>query len=147
MPPTEPPPTNPPPTVSGDFTVLAANDLGMHCADQDYRIFSILPPYNVLHAQVLRKGSEPEHMSPANGVQLTYRAVTGNIIDPNNRSAPTTSGMLEMAWQRGIRVHAIPYRQLLDQLAGQRGERRPRVQAAVNTLAITVSAVLVGIPL
>ena len=57
---------------------------------------------------------------------------------------PTTSGMLEMARQGGIRVHAIPYRQLLDQLAGQ---RRPRVQAAVNTLAITVSAVLVGIPL
>lgn len=60
---------------------------------------------------------------------------------------PTTSGMLEMARQGGIRVHAIPYRQLLDQLAEQLGERRPRVQAAVNTLAITVSAVLVGIPL
>lgn len=85
-PPTDPPPTNPPPVVSGDFTVLAANDLGMHCADQDYRIFSILPPYNVLNAQVLRKGEEPEHMSPADGIKVTYRAITGNIIDPNDPS-------------------------------------------------------------
>ena len=84
-PPTDPP-TDPPPTISGDFTVLAANDLGMHCADQDYRIFSILPPYNVLNAQVLRKGDEPEHMSPADGIKVTYRAVTGNIIDPNDPS-------------------------------------------------------------
>jgi len=85
MPPMDPP-ADPPPTVSGDFTVLAANDLGMHCADQDYRIFSILPPYNVLNAQVLRKGEEPEHMSPADGIRVTYRAVPGNIIDPNDPS-------------------------------------------------------------
>ncbi|MBT4078554.1 MAG: hypothetical protein HOE78_18410, partial [Gammaproteobacteria bacterium] len=47
-----------PPTAS-NFTILAANDLGMHCADQDFRVFSILPPYNVMNAQVLRKGAEP----------------------------------------------------------------------------------------
>jgi hypothetical protein len=81
------PPTEPPPTVSGDFTVLAANDLGMHCADQDYRIFSILPPYNVLNAQVLRKGKEPEHMSPADGIKVTYRAIESNILDPRDPAA------------------------------------------------------------
>ncbi len=47
----------PPPNVNGDFTVLAANDLGMHCADLDYQIFSILPPFNVVHAQVIEKGT------------------------------------------------------------------------------------------
>ena len=80
-----PPPTEPP-TLGGEFTVLAANDLGMHCADQDYRIFSILPPYNVLNAQVLRKGNEPEHLSRADGIEVTYRAVSGNLIDPNDPS-------------------------------------------------------------
>ena len=30
-----------------DFAVLSANDLGMHCADLDYKIFSILPPFNL----------------------------------------------------------------------------------------------------
>lgn len=83
-----PPPPSPPPSVSGDYTVLAANDLGMHCADQDYRMFSILPPYNVLNAQVLRKGAEPRLMSPAEGIHLTYRAVPSNIIDPNKPNLP-----------------------------------------------------------
>ena len=78
---------NPPPVVSGDFTVLAANDLGMHCADQDYRIFSILPPYNVIHAQVLRKGDEPDHMGPNDGIRVTYKAVTGNIVDSTDNTA------------------------------------------------------------
>jgi hypothetical protein len=38
---------------SGDFAVIAWNDLGMHCMDSDYSVFSILPPYNNLHAQLV----------------------------------------------------------------------------------------------
>ena len=75
-----------PPTAS-NFTILAANDLGMHCADQDFRVFSILPPYNVMNAQVLRKGAEPQLMSPADGIHVTYQAVASNyfedLTDPN----------------------------------------------------------------
>ncbi len=66
--------------ANGNYTILAANDLGMHCADQDFRIFSILPPYNVLNAQVLRKGGEPKMMSPADGIQVTYQAVNSNFF-------------------------------------------------------------------
>ena len=67
-------------SYAANYTILAANDLGMHCADQDFRIFSILPPYNVLNAQVLLKGREPELMSPQNGIQVTYRAVNSNYF-------------------------------------------------------------------
>lgn len=42
------------------YALFAANDLGMHCADLDYQIFSILPPFNVVHAQVVRKGADPQ---------------------------------------------------------------------------------------
>ncbi len=77
----------PPPVAGGDYRVLAANDLGMHCADQDYRLFSILPPYNVLNAQVLRKGSAPKLMTPADGISVTYRSVTSNIVDPTQPNA------------------------------------------------------------
>ena len=77
----------PPPPLTGNFTILAANDLGMHCADQDFRVFSILPPYNVMNAQVLRKGAEPQMMSPADGVYVTYQAAESNffvdLTDPN----------------------------------------------------------------
>lgn len=35
----------PPPLTDNDYTLLAWNDLGMHCVDgKDYSIFSILPP-------------------------------------------------------------------------------------------------------
>ena len=81
--------------TNGNFTILAANDLGMHCADQDFRIFSILPPYNVINAQVLRKGKEPQMMSPIDGVHITYKAVDSNyfvdLTDPNRLPDATNS--------------------------------------------------------
>ena len=46
---------NDPPPVSSAATVLAANDLGMHCIDSEFSVFSILPPYNVVNAQVVRR--------------------------------------------------------------------------------------------
>ena len=38
---------------AGGWTVAAWNDLAMHCMDGDYSVFSILPPYNTIHAQVI----------------------------------------------------------------------------------------------
>lgn len=35
------------------YRVLGWNDLGMHCMDADYSVFSVLPPYNNLHVQVV----------------------------------------------------------------------------------------------
>ena len=37
------------------YEVLAANDLGMHCMDREFSVFSILPPFNVFHAQVIKR--------------------------------------------------------------------------------------------
>jgi hypothetical protein len=48
---------NPAPTGSGTAVVLAANDLGMHCIDREFSVFSILPPFNVIHAQVLNRNA------------------------------------------------------------------------------------------
>ncbi len=42
-----------PPT--GNTIVLGYNDLGMHCMNQDFSQFMILPPYNTLHAQVVSR--------------------------------------------------------------------------------------------
>ena len=39
------------------YKILATNDLGMHCVDADFSVFSILPPYNVVNAQVVRTDS------------------------------------------------------------------------------------------
>ena len=63
------------------YTVFASNDLGMHCGDFDTRISSILPPFNVLHAQVIRKGSEPDILTLANGTRVSYSAAS-SATDP-----------------------------------------------------------------
>jgi hypothetical protein len=41
------------PASAIQYKVMGWNDLGMHCMDADYSVFSILPPYNNLHAQVV----------------------------------------------------------------------------------------------
>ncbi len=40
----------------GDYVILVTNDLGMHCMNQSHANISILPPYNDLQAQVIRRG-------------------------------------------------------------------------------------------
>jgi len=62
------------------YSVLAINDLGMHCGDLDTRISSILPPFQVLLAQVIQKGSEPTLMNPED-VEVFYSAAS-NPNDP-----------------------------------------------------------------
>ncbi|MGD2054942.1 MAG: cytochrome C, partial [Gammaproteobacteria bacterium] len=45
--------------INATHQVLAFNDLGMHCADLDYSTFVILPPFNVIHSQVIERGDKP----------------------------------------------------------------------------------------
>lgn len=42
--------------VTGDHVLLSWNDLGMHCMNQYHANFSVLPPYNNLDAQLIRRG-------------------------------------------------------------------------------------------
>jgi hypothetical protein len=72
------------------FSILAVNDLGMHCGDLDHRVASILPPFNVLHALVIQKGtsnSPPRILTPAE-VQVFYSAAS-NPNDPALQSQPS----------------------------------------------------------
>ncbi len=65
---------SPAPTpVEGDYRLLAWNDLGMHCMDKDYSVFSILPPFNTLNAQLIKKGEEPELTNK--NVRITYESL------------------------------------------------------------------------
>jgi hypothetical protein len=68
--------------VSPSHVLLAINDLGMHCGDLDTRISSILPPFNVLHAQVVARGitTTPRILGEGEAV-LTYSAAS-NPDDP-----------------------------------------------------------------
>jgi hypothetical protein len=40
-------------SAANGHKLLGWNDLGMHCMDADCSVFSILPPFNNLHAQLV----------------------------------------------------------------------------------------------
>ncbi len=40
-----------------EYIVISWNDLGMHCSNKDFSNFAVLPPYNNLKAQVIRRGT------------------------------------------------------------------------------------------
>jgi hypothetical protein len=60
------------------YTLLAWNDLGMHCMDgSDFSVFTILPPYNNLDAQLITKaGTSNKHIN--SGVVITYESYEYN---------------------------------------------------------------------
>ena len=74
------------------FTVGAArsqllgwNNLGMHCMDSDYSVFSVLPPYNTIEAQLIVAG---RLVTNGAGYTVTYQAVA----DPDGSFNSTAMG-------------------------------------------------------
>ena len=76
------------------WVITGWNNLGMHCMDADYSVFSILPPYNTLQAQVVYSSNTTSSnmvtklMTGANGVRVTYEAVA----DPSGSINKTSAG-------------------------------------------------------
>ncbi|MFZ2450790.1 MAG: carboxypeptidase regulatory-like domain-containing protein [Methylovulum miyakonense] len=69
-----------------EYKVFAVNDLGMHCVDDDFSTFTILPPFNVVQAQVIGIDTQgrPSVLSPANGVELTYAPTADRLGSINS---------------------------------------------------------------
>jgi PKD repeat protein len=65
--------------------ILAWNNLGMHCMDSDYSVFSILPPYNTIEAQLIVGG---KLIKSGSGYTVTYQAVA----DPDESFNSTAMG-------------------------------------------------------
>jgi hypothetical protein len=85
-----PPPPPPPPPQSGAYVLMAWSELGMHCMDgKDYSIFGVLPPYNTIHAQVVKRGDPPIPVS--SGVSVTYEAMTDTAGSSNTSSSGKTN--------------------------------------------------------
>jgi hypothetical protein len=64
--------------------LIGWNNLGMHCMDDDYSVFSILPPYNTVDAHLINASGKL--VRDTTGITVTYEAVA----DPDgsiNRSS------------------------------------------------------------
>ena len=80
------------------YKVLATNDLGMHCVDADFSVFSILPPYNVVNAQVVRTDANGKPaLLDDSAVGLRYSAVADANGSINSRSIDKTNFWLYAA--------------------------------------------------
>src|SRR5512137_2052565 len=64
--------------LAQNYIAIGWNDLGMHCANQDFSTFVVLPPFNNIHAQVIRVGDaiNPPVVETAN-LKVTYE-IPGN---------------------------------------------------------------------
>lgn len=69
-------------TLSSDYVVFAWNDLGMHCLNPTYDKAVILPPYNTVWAQVVKRGQPPEIVT--SGLTVTYSMI-GNTSSHDKR--------------------------------------------------------------
>jgi hypothetical protein len=58
------------PDLSTAYVVLGWNDLGMHCYNQDFEDLAVLPPFNTLWAQVIKRGNPPQIVTQ--GITVTF---------------------------------------------------------------------------
>ncbi len=72
--------------AANGWTLIGWNDLGMHCMDSDYSVFTVLPPYNTIHAQLVDPSGHLVR-SPS-GITVTYQAVA----DPSGSINTTSIG-------------------------------------------------------
>ena len=83
------------------WRVIGWNNLGMHCMDSDYSVFSILPPYNTLQAQVI--DASGHLLRVANPGAVTYEAVA----DPSGSINRTSQGKSNF-WQFAQALFGLP---------------------------------------
>jgi len=75
-----------------NFKLLANNDLGMHCVDKDFTVFSILPPFNVVNAQVIAQDAAGKpHVLNSSTLQLRYSPVADSQGSINSSSLHKTN--------------------------------------------------------
>ncbi len=63
--------------IGSEYVVFAWNDLGMHCLNPSYDQAVILPPYNNLWAQVVKRGSVPQIVT--DGLTVEYRILNNSF--------------------------------------------------------------------
>ena len=83
------------------WTLVGANNLGMHCMDADFGVLSILPPYNTIQVQLLN--SSGHLVTSATGITVTYQAVA----DPAGSINTSSQGKTNF-WQHAQELFALP---------------------------------------
>lgn len=65
------------PSYSQQYVLVGWNDLGMHCANKDFSMIAVLPPYNNMHAQLILKSPTGDPQVVTSGYTIEY-SIPGN---------------------------------------------------------------------
>lgn len=77
-------------TTTAPYRLTAWSELGMHCIDgKDYSVLSVLPPYNIIRAQLMTFTQPPVPVT--SGVTITYQAVADTSGSINTVSSTKTN--------------------------------------------------------
>ena len=79
-----------PTPTSTQYVVVAWNDLGMHCLNPSFDTAVILPPYNTIWAQVIKRGTPPQIIT--SGISIDYRIIN------NTTSVSPVKGTFAQFW-------------------------------------------------
>jgi hypothetical protein len=74
---TKPGTTKPGASKSG-YVLIGWNDLGMHCISPSFKDMAILPPYNNLMVQAIKKGNPPSILT--SGVTIEYSLINNRTV-------------------------------------------------------------------
>ena len=76
--------------AASSYVLLAWSELGMHCIDgKDYSTFSVLPPYNIVHSQLVQKGEPPVLVT--SGATIVYQSTPDTNKSVNSKSSTKTN--------------------------------------------------------
>ncbi len=71
------------PATGMTYSILAWNDLGMHCDQDDYSYFMVLPPFNTLHVQVVNRGATTSPIMTGITVSYAFAKKTNSTLHTN----------------------------------------------------------------
>ena len=128
--------------AAAHWTLIGWNNLGMHCMDDDYSIFSILPPYNTINAQLIDTNGNLV-LSPG-GIMVTYEATT----DPTGSINKSSSGKSNF-WDFSFALFGVALAPEMglagNKMPGLTNVAQPMIWAQAGAPASTFQAL--GIPL
>jgi hypothetical protein len=90
------------PTAGAEYVVFAWNDLGMHCLNPTYDEAVLLPPYNTVWAQVVKRGDPPQIVT--SGLTAEYMIVDNTY---SYGKTDTQGGAFAQFWDHDVQLFGI----------------------------------------
>jgi hypothetical protein len=82
------------PASNSTYVVFAWNDLGMHCLNPNYDSAVILPPYNTIWAQVIKRDAYPQIIT--DNITVEYRIINNTY---SYGKTDSYGGVFSQFWQ------------------------------------------------